>query len=307
MEEALALAGADATSINLVITNAPIAVPIRTGPPLFVNLMGSSPAHVAVPAIPAIAATCARAWAAPACDWQAYMCPAPKPINALFRVAVAGSGSVSRNFCSLTQLGEKLRSCGVVCRGSAGSAARELVTETMIIRAFIVTTARCFGCNKMFSCRAVGLSASDLESYPGLTRYQTPVSNARAQHRPNTPQLGLERHSFGRAHSGVPTTSSVAQADDLVILAQHHPLYRLVSHWFHGLQNVDEVAALLVANPNVSLLFGHLHRARDVEVTPGEGPRPFAPCAVVDGDDPLWVYVVEGSRLVAMERRALAA
>ncbi|GDX80979.1 metallophosphatase [Deltaproteobacteria bacterium] len=96
-------------------------------------------------------------------------------------------------------------------------------------------------------------------------------------------------------------------AHELVILAQHHPPFRVRMHWIHGLQNVSDVAQLLAANPNVSLLYGHMHVARDVEVAPGEGARAFAPCAVVDGDDPLRIYAVDGNRLVPLERGAAAA
>ncbi len=100
---------------------------------------------------------------------------------------------------------------------------------------------------------------------------------------------------------------TAAAAHELVILAQHHPPFRVRHHWIHGLHNVSDVAELLSANPNVSLLYGHMHVARDVEVSPGEGARAFAPCAVVDGDEPLRIYAVDGLRLVPVERGEAAA
>lgn len=100
---------------------------------------------------------------------------------------------------------------------------------------------------------------------------------------------------------------SAAAAHELVILAQHHPPFRVRMHWIHGLHNVSDVAELLLGNPNVSLLYGHMHVARDVEVASGEGARAFAPCAVVDGDEPLRIYAVDGNRLVPLERSEAAA
>lgn len=84
---------------------------------------------------------------------------------------------------------------------------------------------------------------------------------------------------------------------ELVILAQHHPPFRVQNQWIHGLTNVGEVEELLVAHDNLALLYGHMHIERDHEPTPGEGARAFAPCGVVSGDRPVRLYAVEDRRL----------
>ncbi len=89
-----------------------------------------------------------------------------------------------------------------------------------------------------------------------------------------------------------------SRSDRLVILAQHHPPFRLYNNWVHGLTNVAAVRELMLAHENVSLVYGHMHIERDVELVAGEGPRAFAPCGVVTGDRPVRVYTIEGKRLV---------
>jgi Icc protein len=80
--------------------------------------------------------------------------------------------------------------------------------------------------------------------------------------------------------------------DDAIVLVQHHPPFRVTHQWVHGLLDHADAHALLVANPRVSVLHGHIHRRRDHALAPGEAPRVFAPEAVSDHDLPLRVFRV---------------
>jgi hypothetical protein len=85
--------------------------------------------------------------------------------------------------------------------------------------------------------------------------------------------------------------------DDAIVLVQHHPPFRVTHHWVHGLLDHADAHALLVANPRVSVLHGHIHRRRDHALAPGEHPRVFAPEAVSDHDLPLRVFRVRHGAL----------
>lgn len=85
--------------------------------------------------------------------------------------------------------------------------------------------------------------------------------------------------------------------DRCVILALHHPPFRVLHQWVHGLLNHLDLSALLHANPTLHLLHGHIHRARDRAV--GEGPpRVFSVDAVAESDQPLRYYDIAEGRLV---------
>lgn len=86
-----------------------------------------------------------------------------------------------------------------------------------------------------------------------------------------------------------------ARSDDLLILAQHHPPFKILYQWVHGLLNCDAVLSLLEAFPQISVLHGHIHRRRDRALIKGDRPRVFSPSAVADSLEPLRFYdVIDG-------------
>lgn len=99
--------------------------------------------------------------------------------------------------------------------------------------------------------------------------------------------------------SSLPDLQALAEtaAGRAIVLALHHPPFRILGHWAHGLLNHLDLSALLKAHPEIHLLHGHIHRHRDYVL--GEGlPRVFSVEAVVDSDRPLRFYDVVQGRLV---------
>lgn len=85
--------------------------------------------------------------------------------------------------------------------------------------------------------------------------------------------------------------------DTMVLLAQHHPPFRVAMQWVHGLREHAALWGLLEGSEGVAVLHGHTHQERDVRV--GDVARVFgARSVVVDGAAALRVFQVEGGRLV---------
>lgn len=85
-------------------------------------------------------------------------------------------------------------------------------------------------------------------------------------------------------------------ADRAVVLALHHPPFRVLHHWIHGLANHLDLQAFLGGHPTVHCLHGHIHRAVSRPLGDGDA-RVFSVEAVAESDDPLRVYTVEGGRV----------
>ncbi|MFZ5481525.1 MAG: metallophosphoesterase family protein [Myxococcota bacterium] len=87
-----------------------------------------------------------------------------------------------------------------------------------------------------------------------------------------------------------------ARKGECVILAQHHPPFKVMHQWVHGLLNHEDVTCLLGGYENLHVLHGHIHRRRDRALQKGERPRVFSPTAVADSPLPLRVYeVIDGA------------
>jgi 3',5'-cyclic AMP phosphodiesterase CpdA len=85
----------------------------------------------------------------------------------------------------------------------------------------------------------------------------------------------------------------------MVILAQHHPPFRVAAQWIHGLREHAAQWGLLEASPRVAVVHGHTHKHRDVSI--GEASRIFgARSVVVDGAEALRVFSVDAGRLVGV-------
>lgn len=119
---------------------------------------------------------------------------------------------------------------------------------------------------------------------------------------------------FWARSSGKLDLSHLADMNELVALAagraivllMHHPPYKVMGHWVHGLLNRVDIRDLLLAHPEIHLLHGHIHRHRDHAI--GEGlPRVFSVEAVVTSDRPVRFYDVVDGRLVPAEVPVIAA
>lgn len=88
---------------------------------------------------------------------------------------------------------------------------------------------------------------------------------------------------------------------EALVLAQHHPPYKVMYHWAHGLLNHEDVWALLRAHPHLHVLHGHIHRRRERGLTKDGPPRIFSPTAVADSASPLRLYEVVGGELAAVD------
>lgn len=86
-------------------------------------------------------------------------------------------------------------------------------------------------------------------------------------------------------------------ADRAVVLALHHPPFRVLHHWVHGLRNHLDLHGFLDAHPALSCLHGHVHRALDRTIGLGDA-RVFSVAAVAEAEAPLRVYSVVDGRLV---------
>jgi Icc protein len=106
---------------------------------------------------------------------------------------------------------------------------------------------------------------------------------------------------MGATQLGIVARVAAASGRDAVVLAQHHPPFRVTHHWVHGLLDDAAAIALLMAWPRLCVLHGHVHRRRDHALVRGGVPRIFAPDAVTDHDLPLRVYRVDEGRLVPEE------
>ncbi len=91
--------------------------------------------------------------------------------------------------------------------------------------------------------------------------------------------------------------AAVAACDGVAVIAQHHPPFRVVGQWLHGLLDVDDVTALLQDQPRASVLHGHIHRRRDHALARGGRARVFSPTAVAECEAALRLYDVDGDEL----------
>ena len=82
-----------------------------------------------------------------------------------------------------------------------------------------------------------------------------------------------------------------------IVLALHHPPFRVFHHWIHGLANHLDLQAFLGENPALHCLHGHIHKAVDRRVGQGDA-RVFSVEAVAESADPLRVYTALGGRVV---------
>lgn len=89
-------------------------------------------------------------------------------------------------------------------------------------------------------------------------------------------------------------------AGDAIVLAQHHPPFKVMHHWVHGLVNHADVWALLREHPRLTVLHGHIHRRKERGLAKGERVRIFSPTAVTDSEQPLRLYDVVDGELVAV-------
>jgi 3',5'-cyclic AMP phosphodiesterase CpdA len=83
-----------------------------------------------------------------------------------------------------------------------------------------------------------------------------------------------------------------AKKGECVLLAQHHPPFKVLHQWVHGLLNHADVNELLGEYANLYVLHGHIHRRKDRALQKGEPPRVFSPTAVADSPLPLRTYTV---------------
>lgn len=84
--------------------------------------------------------------------------------------------------------------------------------------------------------------------------------------------------------------------DRAVLVALHHPPFRVLHHWIHGLSNHVDVHALLAAHPSLHCLHGHTHRATTRAVD-GGAPRLFCVEAVAESAAPGRSYQVADGRM----------
>jgi 3',5'-cyclic AMP phosphodiesterase CpdA len=90
------------------------------------------------------------------------------------------------------------------------------------------------------------------------------------------------------------------RAGRAVALVQHHPVmpYAMpLVQWVDGMHGHRRTRTVLHDEAHVHVVHGHVHRAADRAVSLGRGAQVFSAPAVVDGDDPVRVYVVEGGAL----------
>lgn len=91
-----------------------------------------------------------------------------------------------------------------------------------------------------------------------------------------------------------------------IVLLMHHPPFKVLGQWAHGLLNHVDIRDLLLTHPEIHLLHGHIHRHRDHII--GDGlPRVFSVEATVTSDQPVRFYDVVSGRLVPAEAQTIAA
>lgn len=84
--------------------------------------------------------------------------------------------------------------------------------------------------------------------------------------------------------------------DRAVLLALHHPPFRVLHHWVHGLANHGDVRELLAAHGTLHCLHGHTHRATS-RTLDGDAPRVFCVEAVAESASPGRGYRVADGRV----------
>ena len=92
------------------------------------------------------------------------------------------------------------------------------------------------------------------------------------------------------------------RAGRAVALVQHHPVMPYASRvvqWIDGMHDHRRTRSVLHDEEHVHVIHGHVHRGEAREIAPARGPQVFSAPAVVDGDEPVRVYVVEGGALRA--------
>lgn len=101
---------------------------------------------------------------------------------------------------------------------------------------------------------------------------------------------------FGRSSGKVDVATLRATisalTDEVILLVQHHPPFKVLWQAVHGLREYAEAAGLMESDRRIHVLHGHTHKSRDVQI--GGVTRIFGAPAVVSTDEPLRVYEVEG-------------
>lgn len=164
-------------------------------------------------------------------------------------------------------------------------------------------------------------------------RYAEPTAWADALDGPLAPWAGTSRTGTLVERDGaviVPLDSSIPQSwvssagnvsmDDVpahdtlrdaargraVVLAVHHPPFRVRTHAVHGMRNHAALRARLCACEGVQVLHGHIHRRADRELGVG-GPRVYSAQAITVDANALRLYDVADGRLVPHDEQALDA
>jgi 3',5'-cyclic AMP phosphodiesterase CpdA len=117
-------------------------------------------------------------------------------------------------------------------------------------------------------------------------------------HQPCTRSAG----AIGRAQ--LARIDAVARArslrDRAVVVAQHHPPMRHLPpglQWIDGLDEPDEMTALVERHAHLHVLHGHTHRSWDRSVGRRSEAQAFCAPAVVEDDAPVRVYEVARRRV----------
>ncbi|MFO0631167.1 MAG: metallophosphoesterase [Polyangiales bacterium] len=92
------------------------------------------------------------------------------------------------------------------------------------------------------------------------------------------------------------------RAGRAVAMVQHHPVmpYAMpLVQWVDGMHGHRRTRSVLADEEHVHVIHGHVHRAGERAMATSRRPQVFSAPAVVDGDDPVRVYTVEGGALRA--------
>lgn len=92
------------------------------------------------------------------------------------------------------------------------------------------------------------------------------------------------------------------RAGRAVALVQHHPVMPYASRivqWVDGMHDHRRTRSVLHDEEHVHVIHGHVHRGGERAMVHARRPQVFSAPAVVDGDEPVRVYEVEGGALRA--------
>lgn len=100
--------------------------------------------------------------------------------------------------------------------------------------------------------------------------------------------------------AAVDAAARAAGPNEAVVLAQHHPPFKVMNQWVHGLLNHEDVWSLLQEHPRLHVLHGHIHRRKERGLEKGAPVRIFSPTAVTDSEQPLRIYEAIDGELVGV-------